>query len=44
MNIRAIVDADGGDSAQIEFVEVPPAQMIDLLKQGDIDAAIPANP
>ena len=23
MNIRAIVDADGGDSAQIEFVEVP---------------------
>src|SRR6478752_2716457 len=44
MNIRAIVDADGGDSAQIEFVEVPPAQMIDLLKQGDIDAAIPSEP
>ena len=44
MNIRAIVDADGGDSAQIEFVEVPPAQMIDLLKQGTIDAAIPSEP
>ena len=44
MNIRAIVDADGGDSAQIEFVEVPPAQMIDLLKQGNIDAAIPSEP
>ena len=44
MNIRAIVDADGGDSAQIEFVEVPPAQMIDLLTQGTIDAAIPSEP
>ena len=44
MNIRAIVDADGGDSAQIEFVEVPPAQMIDLLKQGNIDAATPSEP
>ena len=44
MNIRAIVDADGGDSAQIEFIEVPPAQMIDLLTQGTIDAAIPSEP
>ena len=44
MNIRAIVDADGGDSAQIEFVEVPPAQTIDLLKQGNVDAATPNEP
>jgi NitT/TauT family transport system substrate-binding protein len=44
MNIRAIVDADGGDSAQIEFVEVPPAQTIDLLKQGTVDAATPNEP
>ncbi len=44
MNIRAIVDADGGDSGQIEFVEVPPAQMIDLLTRGTIDAAIPSEP
>ena len=44
MNIRAIVDADGGDSTQIEFVEVPSAQMIDLLKQGNVDASTPNEP
>lgn len=44
MNIRAIVDAAGGDSSKIEFVEVPPAQMIDLLSKGSVDAATPTEP
>ncbi|MDO5699093.1 MAG: ABC transporter substrate-binding protein [Dermatophilus congolensis] len=44
MNIRAIVDAAGGDSSKIEFVEVPPAQMVDLLKRGEVNAAVPNEP
>lgn len=44
MNIRAIVDRAGGDSAAIEFVEVPPAQTIDLVQQGFVDAATPNEP
>ncbi|GGM56032.1 hypothetical protein GCM10011608_46110 [Micromonospora sonchi] len=44
MNIRAVVDAAGGDSSKIQFVEVPPAQMIDLVQRGDIDAATPNEP
>lgn len=44
MNIRALVDAAGGDSDKIEFVEVPPAQMLDLLAKGTVDAATPNEP
>lgn len=44
MNIRAVVDAAGGDSSKIEFVEVPPAQMLDLLAKGTVDAATPNEP
>jgi len=44
MNIRAVVDAAGGDSSSIQFVEVPPAQTIDLVQQGDVDAATPNEP
>lgn len=44
MNIRAIVEAAGGDSSQIQFVEVPPAQMVDLVQRGDVDAATPNEP
>jgi len=44
MNIRAIVDSAGGDSTKIEFVEVPPAQTIDLVQQGFVDAATPNEP
>ncbi|HLS76952.1 MAG TPA: ABC transporter substrate-binding protein [Nocardia sp.] len=44
MNIRAIVDAAGGDSTKIEFVEVPPAQSIDLVQQGFVDASTPNEP
>lgn len=44
MNIRAFVDAAGGDSSKIEFVEVPSAQTIDLVAQGRVDASTPAEP
>lgn len=44
MNIRAIVDEAGGDSTQIEFVEVPPAQTIDLVNRGEVDASTPSEP
>lgn len=44
MNIRAIVDEAGGDSTQIEFVEVPPAQTIDLVNRGQVDASTPSEP
>lgn len=44
MNIRAFVDAAGGDSSKIEFVEVPSAQTIDLVVQGTVDASTPAEP
>lgn len=44
MNIRALVDDAGGDSSNIEFVEVPPAQMVDLVRQGEVAAATPNEP
>lgn len=44
MNIRAFVDAAGGDSSKIEFVEVPSAQTIDLVMQGTVEASTPAEP
>lgn len=44
MNIRAFVDAAGGDSSKIEFVEVPSAQTIDLVMQGTVVASTPAEP
>ncbi|MDO1484625.1 putative ABC transporter substrate-binding protein [Rhodococcus rhodochrous] len=44
MNIRAVVDKAGGDSSRIDFVEVPPAQTIDLVQQGYVDAATPNEP
>lgn len=44
MNIRAFVDAAGGDSSKIDFVEVPSAQTIDLVTQGTVQASTPAEP
>ncbi|QGU08223.1 Taurine-binding periplasmic protein precursor [Corynebacterium occultum] len=44
MNIRAIVDEAGGDSSQIDFVEVPSAQTIDLVNRGQVDASTPSEP
>lgn len=44
MNIRAAVDEAGGDSSQIEFVEVPTAQTIDLVNRGQVDASTPSEP
>ncbi|WP_017934601.1 ABC transporter substrate-binding protein [Nocardioides sp. Iso805N] len=38
MNISALVDAAGGDSTKVQFVEVPPDQMLDLLAKGTVDA------
>lgn len=44
MNIRASIDASGADSSSVQFVEVPPAQMVDLLLRGQIDAATASEP
>lgn len=44
MNIRAMVDEAGGDSSKIEFLEVPPPQMVDLVQQGEVVAATPNEP
>lgn len=44
MNIRASIDEAGGDSTKVEFVEAPPAQSIDLVLQGEVDASTPNEP
>ncbi len=44
MNIRASIDAAGGDSSKVEFIEVPPAQIVDLIIQGEIEAGSPNEP
>lgn len=44
MNIRINVDAAGGDSSKVKFIEVPGAQAIDLLVKGDIDATTASEP
>lgn len=42
--VAASIDASGGDSASVEFIQVPPASMVGLLKSGEIDAAQPFEP
>lgn len=44
MNIRAVVDKSGGDSEKIDFVEIPPAQSVDLVANGRVDASSPNQP
>lgn len=44
MNIRASIDAAGGDSSTVDFVETPPAQAVDLIMQGEVDASTPNEP
>ncbi|PCC30281.1 hypothetical protein CIK76_02090 [Glutamicibacter sp. BW80] len=44
MNIRASIDADGGDSSKVQFIEAPPAQAVDLVVQGEVDASTPNEP
>lgn len=44
MNIRAAVDAAGGDSSKINFIEATGPQMIDLVQQGNADAATASEP
>ncbi|WP_176484053.1 ABC transporter substrate-binding protein [Glutamicibacter sp. BW80] len=44
MNIRAAIDASGADSSKVDFIEIPPAQTIELVTQGEVDAATPNEP
>lgn len=44
MNIRAAVDEAGGDSTKINFIEATGPQMIDLVQQGNADAATASEP
>lgn len=44
MNIRAAVDNAGGDSSKINFIEATGPQMIDLVQQGNADAATASEP
>lgn len=44
MNIRAALDEAGVDSTKVEFVEAPPAQSVDLVIQGELDASTPNEP
>jgi NitT/TauT family transport system substrate-binding protein len=44
MNVRGVVDAAGGDSSKVDFVEVPPDQMLDLVMKGTVDAADISEP
>ncbi|MCX6499400.1 MAG: ABC transporter substrate-binding protein [Arthrobacter sp.] len=44
MNIRVVVDAAGGDSSKVKFIEVPGAQAVDVLVKGDVDATTASEP
>jgi NitT/TauT family transport system substrate-binding protein len=39
VSIKGIVDQDGGDSASVHFIEMPPPSMASALQAGKIDAA-----
>jgi NitT/TauT family transport system substrate-binding protein len=41
---QAWIDKNGGDSAKVKFIEVPPAEMAAALSQGRIDAAFVTEP
>lgn len=44
MNIRFVIDEDGGNSSDVQFIEVPGAQALDLLYKGDVDATTASEP
>ena len=44
MNIRATVDAAGGDSSAVKFIEVPGPQAIDMLLKGEVEATTASEP
>jgi NitT/TauT family transport system substrate-binding protein len=44
MNIRAVIDADGGNSADTKFIEVPGPQAIDMLLKGEVEATTASEP
>lgn len=44
MNIQVVVDAAGGDSSQVQFIEIPGPQAVDLLLKGDVDATTASEP
>jgi NitT/TauT family transport system substrate-binding protein len=41
---RAWIDKNGGDSAQVKFLEIPPAEQVAALAQGRADAASVSEP
>lgn len=43
-NARAVLDNAGVDSSKVQFLEVPPPQMIAALQQGRVDAAVLSEP
>lgn len=42
--VAGSIDAAGGDSGTVEFIQVPPPSMVGLLESGEIDAAQPFEP
>lgn len=44
LTAASLVDADGGDSSGITFVELPPPNMLAALEQGQVDAAWMSDP
>ena len=42
--VAGSIDAAGGDSSNVSFIQVPPAAMVGLLESGEIDAAQPFEP
>lgn len=44
MNIRAVIDGAGGNSADTKFIEVPGPQAIDMLLKGEVEATTASEP
>lgn len=44
MNVKAIVDKAGGNSDLINFVEIPPAQSVDLVARNRVEGSVPNQP
>lgn len=41
---RNAIDADGGDSSKVQYVEVPFTSMLATLRSGEVDAVVTAEP
>lgn len=44
LTASSLVDADGGDASGVQFVELPPPNMLAALEQGQVDAAWMSDP